>query len=223
MGVVRVCRRLLHRIVPPLGCLVAFVAFLAVCAFFVTSFDRFSGQDSSAEKLERFRNTFSAYVKDYSSPPPRRETTGKPYIRGQSVAIEFHSYLEYEWSLEHFGQGKPVRSSYVSRVNLFLLERGFPIAHTPEEVSTVIWLEYDSVQAGWCGRTNPVGQLLGEHVTPSSRAHRVELRITIIDRTTATMVGERTLYGSEPYCEVPVPPSNLEIMGYLKTLPAMPP
>ena len=172
------------------------------------------GDSLTEDELEAQVKPFEAHLSEYTSAPDPKNTslTEAPYIVGKVIPLRRGEY-EIHWmgaragfprgSYTELGKPEDAIDEFYSELPTELRAR------TPEEVKTVIWLEWTR---------NVVGRY-----TSGAEAHQFKCTLSVIDRTRNAMIGQKTFYGANP----PEKTSNVtfgtlpldEILQYVTSLP----
>ena len=106
---------------------------------------------------------FAARLSEYTSIPGLKELSGEAYVIGKVITVN---------------KGE-------NRIDPMYLDLPSDLAaSTPEEVGTVIWLEWKEYVVGT--------------YTDGAKGYRITCQVTVIDKVKAAIVGRKTFRGSDP-------------------------
>lgn len=155
-------------------------------------------------------NIFDPILREYSHKPSLRTetTTGDSYIVGKALAIASGKYraVRIDDESPDVDQVITLQEPEYGIDDLFFTLPTELRPKTPEEVKTIIRLEYSGTIIGNYGE-------LGDQV---GTAHKISCTVSIIDRERNAIVGNKTFVGDEPQKALII--SKHRASGYYKQI-----
>jgi hypothetical protein len=178
----------LSNLLPGVGLAVAIILGLGAAAIL------FQGLRQGGANLDAFNQKLAVWTE-----PPKGAWGGWPYIRGKVLPIMYQPYA---------GGRREVQEELYRQLPADLR------ANTPEEVDTVVWLEWGEERLGKTRSEPPMTHYTLEGI-------RYTCKVTIIDKRTNCKVGETSFQGSDPRGKGNYAGDKpyAEILAYLTKLP----
>ena len=164
-----------------------------------------SGCQLFGDPAQENRDRLQARLEEFSQPPPREQLTDQPYIRGRALVITRR-------------QDPPVLMME-DPVYWGSDEAQELLAQAPEQVETVVVLNYSKERAGTYNVVNATGGV---------GAYREVCELTLIDRSVHAVIHRKTFRGREPpsatsishyQTDVTTPVDLTAVRNYILNLP----
>jgi hypothetical protein len=143
--------------------------------------------------IYQFRKPFRESLEIIISDPQKARNSVHSDNRANVILIESRNKKKY-WIV-----GDKIKKSDISDLNIKLINRKFPVAHSFEEAGTFVMLDFKDIVVGNYVRDSSwIDKLLRIDKEKYGKAFRTDCHISIIDRARGSITQSFIIKGAEP-------------------------